>query len=169
MIFVTVGTHEQPFDRLLKAVDELKEKNAVAEDVVIQSGYSEYKPKYCECHKIIPYNEMVKYMSKARIIVSHGGPASFLMSLQFKKIPIVVPRKYEFGEHVNNHQIEFVKAVAEKYENIITVFDIEKLGAVIEKYDSIAASMNSKFLSNNKAFNLSLEKIVEGWFLEGKC
>lgn len=26
MIFVTVGTHEQPFDRLIKKVDELKEK-----------------------------------------------------------------------------------------------------------------------------------------------
>lgn len=24
MIFVTVGTHEQPFDRLIKKVDELK-------------------------------------------------------------------------------------------------------------------------------------------------
>ena len=26
MIFVTVGTHEQPFDRLIRKVDELKEK-----------------------------------------------------------------------------------------------------------------------------------------------
>ena len=26
MIFVTVGTHEQPFNRLVKAVDELKTK-----------------------------------------------------------------------------------------------------------------------------------------------
>lgn len=26
MIFVTVGTHEQPFNRLIKAVDELKKK-----------------------------------------------------------------------------------------------------------------------------------------------
>ena len=26
MIFVTVGTHEQPFNRLVKAIDELKKK-----------------------------------------------------------------------------------------------------------------------------------------------
>jgi len=164
MIFVTVGTHEQPFDRLLKAVDELKEKRNVADDVIIQFGYSKYELKYCECYKMISYNEMTGYVSKARIIVSHGGPASFLMPLQFGKIPVVVPRKYEFGEHVNNHQVEFVKAVAEKYGNIIPVFDIENLGAVLERYDSIAASMNSKFLSNSKVFNLNLEKIVDEWF-----
>lgn len=26
MIFVTVGTHEQPFNRLVKAIDDLKKK-----------------------------------------------------------------------------------------------------------------------------------------------
>ena len=26
MIFVTVGTHEQPFNRLVKKIDELKKK-----------------------------------------------------------------------------------------------------------------------------------------------
>ena len=29
MIFVTVGTHEQPFNRLVKAIDELKENGIV--------------------------------------------------------------------------------------------------------------------------------------------
>ena len=39
MIFVTVGTHEQQFDRLIKCVDELKRENIITEEVVIQSGY----------------------------------------------------------------------------------------------------------------------------------
>lgn len=30
------------------------------------------------------------------------------MPLQVGKIPIVVPRKYEFNEHVNDHQVNFV-------------------------------------------------------------
>ena len=44
MIFVTVGTHEQPFDRLIKCVDELKRDNKIKENVIIQTGYSNYEP-----------------------------------------------------------------------------------------------------------------------------
>ena len=40
MIFVTVGTHEQPFNRLVKAVDELKKDGVIVEKVIIQTGYS---------------------------------------------------------------------------------------------------------------------------------
>ena len=47
MIFVTVGTHEQPFDRLVKAIDELKRDQLITDDIFIQTGYSTYSPKYC--------------------------------------------------------------------------------------------------------------------------
>lgn len=39
MIFVTVGTHEQQFDRLLKKIDDLKGNGKILEDVFIQSGF----------------------------------------------------------------------------------------------------------------------------------
>ena len=40
MIFVTVGTHEQPFNRLVQKIDELKRDGVITEDVVIQTGFS---------------------------------------------------------------------------------------------------------------------------------
>ena len=39
MIFVTVGTHEQPFNRLIQKVDELKMDGIITEDVIIQTGF----------------------------------------------------------------------------------------------------------------------------------
>lgn len=66
MIFVTVGTHEQPFDRLVKAVDELKRDGIITEEVIMQTRFSIYEPKYCEWSKLIPYREMIK-MLKMRI------------------------------------------------------------------------------------------------------
>lgn len=39
MIFVTVGTHEQPFNRLIKKIDELKKDGIINEDVIIQTGF----------------------------------------------------------------------------------------------------------------------------------
>lgn len=44
MVFVTVGTHEQQFDRLVKAVDDLKADGTLDEPVYIQTGYSTYEP-----------------------------------------------------------------------------------------------------------------------------
>ena len=60
MIFVTVGTHEQPFNRLIKKIDELKQDGTIEEDVIIQTGFSTYEPKYCQWSKLIPYQQMVK-------------------------------------------------------------------------------------------------------------
>ena len=73
MIFVTVGTHEQPFNRLIQKVDELKRDGIINEDVVMQTGYSTYEPKYCKYNKLIPYKEMLKNVEEARIVIAHGG------------------------------------------------------------------------------------------------
>ncbi|WP_077611309.1 glycosyltransferase [Clostridium sp. Marseille-P2415] len=164
MIFVTVGTHEQPFNRLLEEIDKLKEKGIIAEDVIIQSGYSTFEPKYCEWHKLLPYDDMLKNVEAARIVITHGGPASFIMPLQIGKIPVVVPRKYDFNEHVNNHQVEFTKAVKERYGNIIPVYDISELSGVIVNYDSIISNIPAGIMSNNGAFNKQMERLVEGLF-----
>jgi len=109
MIFVTVGTHEQPFNRLIQKVDELKKDGTIQDDVIIQTGFSTYEPKYCQWSKLIPYQQMVKNVADARIVITHGGPASFIMPLQIGKTPIVVPRQHQFNEHVNDHQVEVRK------------------------------------------------------------
>ena len=119
MIFVTVGTHEQSFERLVKKVDELKRDKIIDEDVIIQKGYTDYEPRYCESYKLIGYNDMQKYLEDARIIITHGGPASFIAPLTIGKIPIVVPRQKDFNEHVNNHQKDFVEQVVARDNSII--------------------------------------------------
>jgi len=160
MIFVTVGTHEQPFNRLVKAVDELKRDGIITEEVIIQTGFSTYEPKYCQWSKLIPYQQMLKNVANARIVITHGGPASFVMPLQIGKTPIVVPRQHQFDEHVNDHQVEFARNVAERMGTIIPVEDIDKLGSVITNYDEIVANMEHGISSNNEVFCEELEEIV---------
>lgn len=160
MIFVTVGTHEQPFDRLVKYVDELKGMGFIQENIVIQTGFSKYEPKFCEWKKLYPYQDMIKYVAEARIVITHGGPSSFIMPLQIGKIPIVVPRQKQFDEHVNDHQSEFAKAVAERQKNIIVVQNIDDLKDTILNYDKIIEAMPTKLKSNNARFNEQLEEIV---------
>ncbi|HEM5084042.1 TPA: multidrug MFS transporter, partial [Streptococcus suis] len=111
MIFVTVGTHEQPFDRLLKEVDYLVEKGVITEEVFIQTGYSTYIPKNCKWSKLLSFDKMNELMEKADIIITHGGPATFMSAIAKGKKPIVVPRLEKYGEHVNDHQLDFSKQV----------------------------------------------------------
>lgn len=164
MIFVTVGTHEQPFNRLVKCIDKLVADGIIEEEVVIQTGYSTYKPKNCTWQKLYPYQQMLQFVEKARIVITHGGPSSFIMPLQIGKTPIVVPRRHDFNEHVNNHQVAFSKAVAERMGTIYVVEDMDRLGEVIKNYDDIVGNVGTGLKSNNAKFNAELEKIVSGMF-----
>lgn len=126
MIFVTVGTHEQQFDRLLKKIDEIALK--INEEIFVQYGYSSYNFKNISNFKpLISYEEMNNYVDKATIIITHGGPGSIFLPLMKNKKPIVVPRLSYFEEHVDNHQKKFTeKLLSEK-----------KIDAVFEEIDHL--------------------------------
>lgn len=160
MIFVTVGTHEQPFNRLIKKIDELVDKQIITEEVVIQRGYSTYEPKNCEYHDIIPWEKMCELNEKARIIITHGGPASFIDALRLGKKPIIVPRQKEFKEHVNDHQLLFARKMVEEKMNVVVIENIDDLDNAIINYSNDGAS----FKSNNAHFNEELIKEVKKLF-----
>lgn len=164
MIFVTVGTHEQQFNRLVKKIDELKRDGVIKEDVLIQTGYSTYEPQYCKWNQWSPYPQMLENVDNARIVITHGGPSSFIMPLRVGKTPIVVPRQAKFEEHVNDHQVKFCKAVEERYGSIVVVEDVDRLASVLGAYDEIVAKMPGGQESNNAKFCEGLGKIVEGMF-----
>ena len=162
MIFVTVGTHEQQFNRLVEYMDRWEDEHD--EEVVIQTGFSTYEPKKASWSKLYPYKTMIEMVDKARIVITHGGPSSFIMPLQIGKIPVVVPRNHEFNEHVNNHQIDFCRKVEQRQGNIIVVEDTDKLGSVLDHYDEIVGSMKNGLTSNNERFCKELERIVNSLF-----
>lgn len=161
MIFVTVGTHEQQFNRLVSFIDALVRDKIIDEEVIIQTGYSTYKPEFCTHSEFFTYQEMLQNVAAARIVITHGGPSSFIMPLQVGKIPVVVPRKKEFGEHVNNHQFEFARAVAERQQNILVVEQIEALKDCILNYDKKQSQLKHGVAGNTIKFNEELEKIVK--------
>lgn len=164
MIFVTVGTHEQQFDRLVRTVDKLRENGDIDEEIIVQTGYSTYEPRFCKWSKLYPYHEMVQLATDARIVVTHGGPSSFIMPLRLGKVPIVVPRQKRFGEHVNNHQMEFCRAVKERMGNIIVVEDIGELVHNIVDYEIVVKDMQGMGQSCNAVFNSRIQEMVNRMF-----
>ena len=156
MIFVTVGTHEQQFNRLISEIDRLKGERAFDDEVIIQKGFSTYEPRNCRVFELLSYEEMQSYQKEARIIITHGGPASFIYPLTIGKMPIVVPRQKKFDEHVNDHQLEFCKQLKERYFPITLIENIQDLQNAILSYDSQSLS----FVSNTGNFVRAFEEEV---------
>lgn len=160
MIFVTVGTHEQPFNRLIKEVDRLVETGVIKEEVFIQTGYSIYEPKFCQWSRLISFDQMSEFMQKADIIITHGGPATFMSAIANGKKPIVVPRQEKYNEHVNDHQVDFAQQVKERYDSIEVVTDISDLGNYLNRDLKIDGNGSS----NNKQFNDKLREEIRKLF-----
>ena len=136
------------------------------EEVIIQTGYSTYEPQNCKWQKLFSFQEMCKYVDDARIVITHGGPSSFIAPLQIGKTPIVVPRRYKFNEHVNDHQVNFCREVENRMGTIIVVEEIEKLGEILKKYDEIISGLGNAIKSNNTLFCKKLDAIVDEMFGE---
>ena len=160
MIFVTVGTHEQPFDRLVEAVDGLLADGALVEPVFVQTGYCTYEPKRCEFSRFVSAPEMRSRMETADVVVTHGGPSSFIEAMAAGKVPVVVPRRADLGEHVNNHQIDFVRTVVARVGGIVPVFDVSELPTAIERARSLSKD-GGGFKSHNAEFCRDFERLIE--------
>lgn len=157
MVFVTVGTHEQPFDRLMREVERLAAAGGLS-DVTVQYGYSTVIPKGCRCERFLPYGEMCRLYAEADAVVCHGGPSTFLEAMGYGKVPVVVPRQAAFGEHVNDHQVAFCRQFAERVGGIEVVDDVSGLAAAIARARAASAG---EIETNNAHFCEELGKRIE--------
>ncbi len=161
MVFVTVGTHEQPFDRLMYEVEELVTEGKL-EDVVVQSGYCTVEPKGCRCEQFFPYEEMCQLYQKADVVICHGGPSTFLEAMSYGKTPVVVPRRAKYGEHVNDHQAEFCAAFERRQGGIVVVDDASLLGDCVKAARKRAASKRSTHAADFcRGLEMRINEMVE--------
>lgn len=127
MILVTVGTHSQPFDRLVIAAD--KYAAITDEDIIIQQGCSTYKCKNAKSFDFCPKEEMSKLIAEANIIIMQGGWGAMCEAIDKRKRIIAVPR-IEGVEHIHNQ--EQVVRKLEELGCVIGVYDIKNLPQAIE-------------------------------------
>ena len=111
MIFVTVGSQKFQFNRLLKKIDNLIFKNIITENVFAQTGTSDYIPQNYAYQPFLDREKFTSYMSNCDIVITHGGTGTIISAIKNNKKVIVVPRLSEYGEHVDNHQIQLIKQI----------------------------------------------------------
>ena len=129
MIFLTIGT-QLPFDRLVKAVDDIAP--SVPFPVFGQIGKSSYRPKNFEFTEALLPGDFRARFSSADIIVAHAGIGTILEGLDFRKTLILMARKAALGEHRNDHQLATI-AQMKKLKGIYEALDADGLKCLLQK------------------------------------
>jgi beta-1,4-N-acetylglucosaminyltransferase len=143
MIFITVGTHTQQFNRLLEKIDELVGNRTIKEQVVAQIGYSTYKPKNYSSFKFAEEEKIQELFKNSKLIITHAGAGSIITGLIHKKPLIVVPRLAKFDEHINDHQLEIARAF-ELQHKVLVCRDMKNLPKMIKRGFKFKPKLSSK-------------------------
>jgi UDP-N-acetylglucosamine transferase subunit ALG13 len=108
--FVSVGNAHQPFSRLVAAVADISE--FLPQPVVIQHGYTPFVSDHCEAIPFLEMSEFQERIAFSTLLILHAGVGGILSALKCGKIPIIVPRRADLGEHIDNHQVDLGRALA---------------------------------------------------------
>jgi UDP-N-acetylglucosamine--N-acetylmuramyl-(pentapeptide) pyrophosphoryl-undecaprenol N-acetylglucosamine transferase len=102
LILVTLGTHEQPFERVLDMVEPL----AAEDELIVQHGHTPPRQGRPGMRWLdfVDYDELEMLTKSASAVICHAGVGSIMTALAAGKTPVVIPRRRAFGEHVDDHQ-----------------------------------------------------------------
>lgn len=169
MIFVTLGTQDKSFERLLQVIDKEIEKGTIKDKVIVQSGYTKYKSNNMEIFKSVSNDKFEELMRKADLIITHGGVGSILTALKYQKKIIAAPRLSKYNEHTNDHQKQIVEEFG-KMGYILPLKDLTKLDKILIKVKTFKPK---EFQSNNENFKELITNYIEdtnhiSWFNRDK-
>jgi UDP-N-acetylglucosamine transferase subunit ALG13 len=158
MIVVTVGTHEQPFDRLMKAVVALGD----SEPMLVQYGTCTITTGPGEWVDFLSFDELAERAADARAFICHAGVGSIVLARRCGHRPIIMARRPELGEHVDEHQLELSRRLHKA--GLVTVVEDElELAAAVRNPDAIpVAGSTADSLHGPAALSADVRGILEG-------
>lgn len=152
MIFVILGTHELSFVRLL----EYLEKMDINEEVVIQSGNTQFESKKYTVIPFLGQKDFDDYINKSDLVITHGGVGSIFTAFKYDKKVITMPRLSKYSEHNDDHQLEICDKFS-KEGYCINCTDYESLKEAINSYKNINLK---RYKFDNKRILNYLDKII---------
>jgi UDP-N-acetylglucosamine transferase subunit ALG13 len=113
-IFVTVGTHEQGFPRLLSAVSEIIANDISGAKWRVQTGpASATYPDSVDAQRACTHDEMLAHLRWADVMISQASPGNVFTALATTTQPLVIARRHDLSEHVDDHQTIFARYLSD--------------------------------------------------------
>lgn len=157
MIVVILGSQKFQFNRLLEALDKLVGSGVLGDELLVQAGHSDYRPRHYEAVDFLPKPELDAAIDRAELIISHGGTGAIITALKSGTKVIAVPRNSDFHEHVDNHQHQIVSMFA-RLDLIEACENPADLGEAIEK---ARATTYRQFEPNTEVFLAALRQDID--------
>lgn len=157
MILILLGTQNNSFHRLLEEVEKNIQDGTINEEVIVQAGYTKFDSKNMKIFDLISREELEKLQTQADLIITHGGVGSIITSIRKGKKVIAVPRKHEYEEHVNNHQIEIVK----NFDELGFIIGIEKTTDLKKAIEKSKEFKPKKYETNNQLMIKTIEEFID--------
>lgn len=152
MIFVSLGTQDKPFVRLLNYL----EHSNIKDKIIVQAGFTDYESKKFEIQKYLDKDDFDKYIDEADLVICHGGVGTIVSCLNKNKKVLAVPRLSKYKEHQNDHQLQIVNAYYQK-GYLVMMNDGDDFD------DKVREAFNfkpKKFVSNNDLFVKKLKEYI---------
>jgi UDP-N-acetylglucosamine transferase subunit ALG13 len=132
LILVLFGTSPYGFDKLAKAVEDFAVSSG--EEMVAQSGNTNYCPKNVRCFDFMPREKLISLIDESELVITQGGFGSIMDCLDRRKKVVAVPRTMEAGEcrHGGLGQEELVRQL-EKEGKVVGVYDVKNLPDAIKR------------------------------------
>ncbi len=153
MIFVTLGTQDKEFKRILEKLEELN----LEDKIIVQAGYTKFISNKMQIFDYLDTEDFKKYLNEANIIITHGGVGNIMQALKLDKKIIAVARLEKYNEHVNDHQLDIVNSFAKKKYLLKYEEDTELLKVIEE----VRVFKPNTFKSNNMEFIDLIRKYIE--------
>lgn len=136
MILVTVGM-QLGFDRLIEAVDKLAPD--LGAQVIAQTGKGTYQPLNMEARTSIAPAEFEELVQQCQLIISHAGIGTILTAQRFAKPIVLFPRRFDHGEHRNDHQVATVQNLQGRADLLIALEEAELKAKIAEGLELVSA------------------------------
>ncbi|MBO5061252.1 MAG: glycosyl transferase family 28 [Prevotella sp.] len=154
MIFASLGTMDMPFVRMARAVDLLAA--STEEEVIVQTGWTDYEYKHAKAFKFCTKDEMQQYIGRASLLIMQGGWGAISEAMEKHKRMVIIPR-YDKTEHIHD-QFQLIRKLDE-LGCVIGVFDVNCLPEAIER----ARTFCFRQIDKGNAEHIIIKKLKE-WF-----
>lgn len=114
MIVYTLGTIFFPFDRAVSWLQILLEEEIIVEPVLLQYGSTSaawLSHPLLTSVASLTRQEMYEAVKQASLVISHAGQGSTRMLAEMGATFVLIPRQKRYGEHIDDHQLLFSRAV----------------------------------------------------------
>jgi UDP-N-acetylglucosamine transferase subunit ALG13 len=161
LTFATVGA-TLPFPRLVQAVLDLKRAGGLPGKLVLQYGDQDLPDPGIpdvEIRRTIPFDDLQLLLRDADMVICHGGTGSLVTALRAGCRVVAFPRRFDLGEHYDDHQEEIAQTFADR-GLLQAVRDESKLGEAV----AAAKAAEPKLATTDQtAMANRLRELFAGW------